>query len=68
MLFSKMYCFYHYIFNFFRMFNFEKPIFLELIKHIETIHLRPNQQLFMIGNYKQTIALFCCINIFLQFY
>ncbi len=34
-----------------RMFgNFEKPMFLELIKHIETINLRPHQHLFMIGN------------------
>lgn len=33
-----------------RMFgNFEKPMFLELIKHIETINLRLHQHLFMIG-------------------
>ena len=34
-----------------RMFGcFEKPLFLELIKHIETVDLRCNQHLFMIGN------------------
>lgn len=34
-----------------RMFGcFEKPLFLELIKHIETVNLRCNQHLFMIGN------------------
>jgi lysophospholipid hydrolase len=40
--------------------NFEKPIFLELIKHIETIHLRPHQHLFMIGIVKT------CFNILLS--
>ncbi|XP_046440138.1 neuropathy target esterase sws-like isoform X1 [Daphnia pulex] len=34
-----------------RMFGcFEKPLFLELIKHIETVDLRCNQHLFMIGD------------------
>ena len=34
-----------------RMFGcFEKPLYLELIKHIETVNLRCNQHLFMIGN------------------
>ena len=34
-----------------RMFGcFEKPLFLELIKHISTLYLKCNQYLFMIGN------------------
>lgn len=34
-----------------RMFgNFEKPLFLELIKHIETVNVRSHQHLFTIGN------------------
>lgn len=34
-----------------RMFGcFEKPLFLELIKHIESVDLRSNQHLFMIGD------------------
>ena len=34
-----------------RMFGcFEKPLFLELIKHISTVYLKCNQHLFMIGN------------------
>lgn len=34
-----------------RMFgNFEKPMFLQLIKHIEPVYLNPNQHLFVIGN------------------
>lgn len=41
-----------------RMFGcFEKPLFLELIKHIETVDLRCNQHLFMIGN--DYFAIFC---------
>ena len=33
-----------------RMFgNFEKPMFLQLIKHIEPVYLHPNQHLFVIG-------------------
>jgi len=39
-----------YMLQNFRMFgNFEQPIFLELIKHIETFNLRAHQHLFMIG-------------------
>ena len=39
-----------YMLKNFRMFgDFEKPMFLELIKHIETFQLRANEHLFMIG-------------------
>ncbi len=34
-----------------RMFgNFEKPLFLELIRHMETIHLMTDQLLFTVGD------------------
>ena len=39
-----------YMLQNFRMFgNFEKPMFVELIKHLETVYLRTNQHLFQIG-------------------
>ena len=53
-----------YMLKNFRVFgNFEKPMFLELIKHIETFQLRANEHLFMIGKSVNICIVFFLLNI-----